>query len=123
MSITKNSKNVNARTKPRNLPMADQPDYSRFQIADSEASVEPKLTTTAATKLGEVVGRKYKKIAQACGMSDAEIYRLILNRACALFTNHWDERLNPKYFIDQFEVRDEPTLFFGDSDGKLRSKR
>jgi hypothetical protein len=106
-----------------NLSMADQPDHLRFQIPEGEASVEPKLTTTAATKLGEVVGRRYKKIAQACGMSDAELYRLILNRACTLFTNHWDERLNPKYFIDQFQVRDEPTLFFDDDHGKLRSKR
>jgi hypothetical protein len=102
--------------------MADRPDDSRYQIPDSEPCDEPKLTTTAATKLGETAGRRYKKIAQACGMSDAELYRLILNRAFILF-KHWDERLNPKYFIDQFEVRDEPTFFFDDDHGKLRSKR
>lgn len=122
MSTNRNSTTVNARTKRANLSMTDQPEYSRIQVPDSEPAVEPKLTTTAATKLGEVVGRRYKKIAQACGMSDAELYRLILNRAYILFS-HWDERLNPKYFIDQFEVRDEPTLFSDARDEKLRSKR
>ena len=84
---------------------------------------EPKLLVTVATKIDEDRARRFRTVAQASGMTDAQLFRLVLERMDVLFSS-WDERVNPRFFIDQFEVRNEQlSLFFSAQHGNLRSKR
>ena len=82
-----------------------------------------KLSVTVATKLDDEMAWRYRVRAQQCGMSEAQLYRLILDRFDILF-HCWDERVNPKFFIDQVTVRPEQfTLFTCELPGKLHPKR
>jgi len=56
-------------------------------------------------------------------MTDAQLFRLVLERADALFAS-WDERVNPRFFIEQFQISHEQlNLFFSSKGGNLRFKR
>jgi 6-phosphogluconolactonase/glucosamine-6-phosphate isomerase/deaminase len=96
---------------------------SKFKIQNSEpgqAGAEPKLEVTVATKIDEDRARRFQHIALASGMTVSELFRLLLHRADILF-EHWDERINPKFFIDQFVLREgQLTLFDFSQRGKSR---
>jgi len=82
-----------------------------------------KLSVTVATKLDEEMARRYRQRALACGMTDAQLFRLLLERS-DLLLQAWDERCNIRYYIDQFVVHiDQASLFFGALADKLRCKR
>ncbi len=107
--------------------MADSQTDSKFKIQDSTAvtcqPAEPKLLVTVATKIGEDQARRFRHIVVSSGMTDDQLFRLILDRADVLFQK-WDERINPRFFIGLFSLRDEQlTLFNLDSPSNLRSKR
>ena len=83
-----------------------------------------KLLVTVATKLDDEMAWRWRKRAKACGMSDSQLYRLILDRADALFEAHWDPRVNPSFFIDQIQVAVEQlNLFSAPRAGNSRSRR
>ena len=82
-----------------------------------------KLLVTVAAKVDEKTARRIRAIATASGMSDSQIARLILERAMTIFKS-WDPRINPAFFVEQFEIREEQlSLFFGGRDGFERFKR
>lgn len=120
MSISQNSKNPNARTRRTNLAMADP------EIPDSAPTAQPsqsKLLVTVATKIGEDQARRFRQIVVSSGMTDAQLFRLILDRADVLFQK-WDERINPRFFVGLFELKPEQlTLFNIAEQGNLRLKR
>ena len=94
-----NSKNVAASMNRMNQPTANSPANLRFKIQDSEAApaaAEPKLLVTVATKIGEDQARRFRHIVVSSGMTDAQLFRLILDRADVLFQK-WDERINPRF--------------------------
>jgi 6-phosphogluconolactonase/glucosamine-6-phosphate isomerase/deaminase len=87
------------------------------------AAAEPKLEITVATKIDEDRARRFQHIALASGMTMSELLRLLLHRADVLF-RHWDERINPKFFIDQFSIQQvQLSLFDFPEHGKSRSRR
>jgi hypothetical protein len=84
--------------------------------ASQSTDEDSKLLVTIATKIDEARARRFRGIAVACGMTDAQLFRLILHRADALFRD-WDERINPRFFIERFELSNEKSSVFFDSRG------
>lgn len=82
-----------------------------------------KLQVTVAAKCSERTGRRIRAISASAGMSDGQVARLILDRAMELFKD-WDPSINPAYFINQMEIRDDKlNLFSSHREGFERLKR
>ncbi len=61
---------------------------------------ERKLLVTVAAKVDEDLARRFREIAQRCGMSDSQLFRLILERFDALLSEHWKEFINITTFLE-----------------------
>jgi hypothetical protein len=82
-----------------------------------------KLSVTVSTKLDDQMAFRWSQRAQLCGMTEAQLFRIILDRADAIFES-WDRRVNPRYFVEQLILNDgQLKLFSPSADGNLRSKR
>lgn len=82
-----------------------------------------KMLSTVAAKLPEKTARRIRTIGLACGLSDGQVARLILDRAMELFKD-WDPSINPRYFANQMEIRqDKLNLFFSRRAGLERLGR
>jgi hypothetical protein len=72
---------------------------------------EPKLEITVATKIDEDRARRLQHIALASGLTVSELLRLQVHQSL-LFFERWDERINPKFFIDQFMLQERQLNLF-----------
>lgn len=82
-----------------------------------------KLLSTVAAKCSEKTARRIRTVGLACGLSDGQVARLVLDRAMELFKD-WDPSINPRYFLNQIQIRpDKLNLFFSRRDGLERLER
>jgi hypothetical protein len=82
-----------------------------------------KLMSTVAAKVSEKTARRIRAVGMATGLSDGQVARLVLDRVMELF-EHWDPSINPRYFLDQLEVREEQlSLFSFQREGLRRLRR
>lgn len=83
-----------------------------------------KLTASVATKVSDELAWRIRQLAQAQGMTDAQILRLVLVRFDALVSAHYDGRVSLAWFIDQLNLSPEQlSLFFSAAHGEKRFKR
>lgn len=88
------------------------------------AEFDDKLETTLHGKVSIPVASRMKAVAEANGLKDSQLVRLIILRADELFRRSWRPHMNVKFLLDQLEIRDEQlNLFFVHEDGSERSER
>lgn len=85
---------------------------------------EEKLETTLHGKVSIPVALRIRAVAEANGLKDSQLVRLIILRADELFRKSWRPHMNVKFLLDQMSIRDEQlNLFFIDQDSSERSER
>lgn len=76
-----------------------------------ESEDNQKLLSTVAAKLPEKTARRIRSVGLACGLSDGQVARLVLERAMELFKD-WDPSINPRYYLNKMVIQPDHLNLF-----------